>query len=76
MTLYDFIITEFSAEKRKTLVKWGLLPQRVERDLEIYAGWLALQGEKKMEIYAELAERFKTSESLVREAIKKLAQEI
>lgn len=76
MTLYDFIITEFSAEKRKMMVKWGLLPQRVERDLEIYAGWLALQGERKMEIYAELAERFKTSESLVREAIKKLAQEI
>lgn len=76
MTLYAFITTEFSAEQRRIMVKWGLMPQRVERDLEIYAGWLALQGEKKMEIYAELAERFKTSESLVREAIKKLAQEI
>lgn len=76
MTLYDFIVSEFSPEKRKVMIRWGLIPQHIERDLDIYAQWLTLQDEPKMEAYAELAVRFSASESLVREAIRKLSQPV
>lgn len=77
MTLYEFMTTEFSLDKRQKLVKWGIIPPRLERDVEIYSAWLNIRNtDAKMEVYAELAERFGVCEGIVRRAILILSQEL
>lgn len=77
MTLYQFLTSELSPEIRQKLTRWGVLSPRLERDIAIYHDWLAMRGHnKKVEDYAELAERYGVSETTARMAITFLGTEI
>lgn len=77
MTLYQFLTSEITPEIRQKLTRWGVLSPRLERDIAIYTDWLQLRNhDKKMDIYAELAERYGVSETTARMAITFLGTEI
>ena len=77
MTLYQFLTSEITPEIRQKLTRWGVLSPRLERDIAIYTDWLQLRNhDKKMDVYAELAERYGVSETTARMAINFLGTEI
>ncbi len=77
MTLYQFLSSELTPEIRQKLTRWGVLSPRIERDIAIYTDWLQLRNhDKKMDVYAELAERYGVSETTARMAINFLGTEI
>lgn len=72
-TLYE-VVTAIPKEKRKEMVRVGLIKPDIERNIYIYELWLSLlsQGVRRMDAYTTISERCYTSEDNVRKIIQKM----